>query len=97
MAHRIWKHVMPMSGEFTLDLPQGTRLLTVQRQYNNPVMWVAADPTVPRASRRFFAAMTGQDLPDDVINYVGTAVLMDGSYVVHILELVPKSDGEDVA
>lgn len=78
----IWKYPIPIQGEFTLNMPKGARVLTVQLQYGEPMIWMLVDLTVERHDRVFALVGTGYAVPAG--DYVGTFQLMGGNLVYHL-------------
>lgn len=82
---QIWKYDVPITGEFSLPLPLGAKVLTVQVQAGDPVLWALVDPDMHRKARRFSVVGTGN--PAEHIRaarYVGTFQL--GRFVWHVFE-----------
>lgn len=73
-----------MQHEFSLDLPSGAHVLTVQKQGDRPMLWASCESDAPREERRFIIAGTGRALPEHVGQYVGT--WQDDGYVWHLFE-----------
>lgn len=83
---RIWKY--PVKGpNFELAMPQGARVLTVQVQHGEPVLWALVDPEKPHARRAFLLIGTGHDFDATGLNYVGT--FQEGPFVWHLFEEPP--------
>jgi hypothetical protein len=79
----IWKYPIPMEDQFDLHVPEGGKLLAIQIQGVNPVMWFEVEQTHNPTERSFHIVGTGHHVPDDVI-YCGTFQL--GLFVWHIYE-----------
>jgi len=71
-----------------VDMPYGAVPRAVGVQGPDVVLWAEVLPTAPVRRRRFRLAKTGQDL-GTVVNhrYVGTVMLFDGGYVVHVYDV----------
>lgn len=84
MSAQVWKYPLKAAGENVLEMPYGAEVLAVQPQAGVLVMlWAEVNTTAPMVTRRFFVAMTGQDLPVGR-KYVGTAQI--NWLVVHVFE-----------
>ena len=84
----IWK--FGLSESCTVEMPKGARILTVREQGNDVALWVEVDPKAPREKREFRLFGTGFELPGNkLMNYLGTAMLMGGSLVLHAYEILP--------
>lgn len=83
----IWKFVLSIDDEFTIDLPIGSKSLTVQMQNNRPCLWVLVpDTNVDKIPRKFVVLGTGNPIEHDLkrLNYIGT--FQSGEYVWHLFE-----------
>ena len=78
----IWKYEVPVTDEFTIELPNAFRVLTVQTQRGVPQLWVLVDPdaefTVPQ---RFWLVGTGHPITHGG-DYIGTFQI--GTFVFHL-------------
>ena len=83
----IWKYKLAV-GLIGIEIPAGAKVLSVQEQDNEPVMWLEVDPSSPLKTRFFTGAMTGVQLPSVCVQgkYLGTCLLNGGTFVVHIYE-----------
>jgi len=75
-------------GEFTVEMPANSQVLTVQAQYNSAFIWALVDTdNLPIITRRFFSVPTGGNWtghPHYI--YVGTFQLEGGTLVFHLFE-----------
>ena len=69
-----------------IQMPVGAKILCVQDQYNTPTLWAEVDIYQPTENRVFSLILTGEDFETTYKTYIGTCVLDQGSYVVHIYE-----------
>jgi hypothetical protein len=81
----VYKYQLPTEDYATLTMPMSAELLTVGAQKNQLVLWARVDTEAPPEQRRFRIAGTGHPKVDG--EYVGTAQLHEGSFVVHVFEL----------
>ena len=86
----IWKYPIPIQDKFILSVPKGARVLAVQTQYGEPMIWMLVDPTVEKCDMRFTLVGTGHSVPAD--KYIGTFQFMGGNLVFHLF--VESSDGQ---
>lgn len=91
MKRAVWKWEIPLRTVFTLDLPRGAELLTVQTQYaggpgETPALWALVDPDAPTETRCFQLVGTGHRELGEERRYVGTFQLTGGSLVCHVFE-----------
>lgn len=90
----IYKYSIPIEDEFTLDLPDGARILCVQTQHDAPQLWAVVDPEAQRITRRFAIRGTGHPVDEALADigmsstYRGTFQLRNGSLVFHLFERV---------
>jgi len=49
----VFKYSVPVEDYFSLDLPKGARIFTVQTQYSEPQLWALVDKEAPLKSEIF--------------------------------------------
>jgi hypothetical protein len=88
---KIFKYWFREPCENVVELPVGAAIISIGTQvimHESVVcFWAIVDPNAPLEQRRFFVAMTGQELPADVeivTHYLGTAHLFGGQIVAHV-------------
>jgi len=85
---RVFKYAVPANDEFTLSMPTGARLLSVQSQLGEPFLWALVDDAAETATRKFALRGTGHDaegLEGSV--FVGTFQLANGRLIFHLFDL----------
>ena len=88
---RIMKYlVAPNDDDWRyIEMPEGSRILAVQEQYNKPALWTLSNAeeskTVRRAFRAFFTGKIYVGDPEE-LEYLGTVQLDLGTLVVHVFE-----------
>lgn len=85
----IWKRVLDGVDEQEIEVPAGARMLCAREQNEKICVWFRCnpDPAIARVKRTIVIAGTGQAAPEYLdANYLGTAVLYDGSLVFHVFE-----------
>ena len=87
MSFTIWKYPVSL-GEFKVDMPQGAKILDVQIQGNDPVIWAIVEPDNIIVKYHFFALPTGGeiDVPPPISKHIGTFQLPNG-LVFHLFYL----------
>ncbi len=69
----------------TFDIPQGAKLLSLQVQAGKPVLYFEVESRNPTRRQDFLLVETGATIPPGVrLKYIGTVVLRDDSYVIHV-------------
>lgn len=78
-------------GSKTIVLPKGAKILCAKAQSNTPHIWalVDTDPSVPSELRELLVVESGRMPVPPGNNYLGTCLLDDGRYVVHVFEILP--------
>lgn len=84
----IWKYNVLMAVQFKLELPEKSRVLSVQMQDEAPCMWVRVDTERPLEVRQFAIVGTGNAVPDGYTEHLGT--WQQGRFVFHLFEPIPK-------
>lgn len=89
MSKTIWKFDIPFQDEFTLQMPMGAELLTIQTQHNFPKIWAIVEPNATVDNRTFRTIGTGHFMPEGKIGiYIGTYQIHQGDLVFHVFEIV---------
>jgi hypothetical protein len=78
----IWKFKLK-GADNEFDAPAGARPLCTQIQ-DGPVVWLECERSAPPSKHRLRAFATGQNIPDDAGDYVGTLQFEDGRLILHI-------------
>ena len=91
MALTIWKYKIPLTDEFSLDMPGDPQMLTVQVQPQQGIMlWALVDPRRSNQTRHFRLAGTGHPIdyePHD-LRFVGSFQLEEGALIFHLFEVL---------
>lgn len=87
---KVFKYELPVDDYFTLSLPKGAQVLSVQAQGNKPCLWALVDPDAPTEERQFRFAGTGHSIKEDPgrLEFVSTFQTHGGSLVFHIFEVL---------
>ncbi len=94
----IHKYRLPVdAGErrVGIEMPQGATPLHVSAQQRGAgveeaFLWALVDPSQPSESFPLWLALTGAPLPEGLGEHLGTAVMYDGTFVVHVFEGRPN-------
>ena len=98
LKRTVWKFEIPMEAEglgvhwearFTIKMPVGAEILTVQVQGSKPVLWAKVDPECNVQDQAFILVGTGHPMPiqeTDLVEYVDTFQLADGGLVFHLFK-----------
>lgn len=84
-------------GQVDLELPSGAFVLTCDVQYDSIIVWIVVDTEVKTIQRiRFHKVYTGSKFDRIPGRFVGTTLLYDGTFVVHVFQsrLVETMDGK---
>lgn len=84
----IYKYsVLIDAPKFSLDLPAGSKVLSVQKQGDTWQMWVFLNPTYPMRKYRFRIFGTGHPITEDPASLTHIETVQDGEFVRHIFQL----------
>ena len=84
IERRIWKFPIPAADGFSIFMPAGAHLLTVQTQGDAAYVWAVVDPAALMEEVAFVLVGTGHALREPLGEYVGTVQLFDGRFVGHL-------------
>lgn len=99
----IYKYVLPIQDRFTLELPKGTLILSLQTQNNLPCIWALVEKDcTEKVTRSFSTEATGTEIKIEEgksKEYIGTYQVPTSShhsapiFVGHVFEIItfPKS------
>ena len=93
----IWKYAVTNLSRFAVSVPAGARILAVQKQRNQPQMWMLVDPEAPQEERMFRILGTGHWYPAEQVEswtYYGTFQTREGDFVWHLFEEVADASTE---
>lgn len=91
----IWKYRVSLShSQFSIEMPKGARLLSVQVQGGHPQLWALVDSEVEQESRQFLMAGTGHQGPGSGWDHVGTFQLFKGGFVGHLFVQTARESSE---
>ncbi|MDP3703094.1 MAG: hypothetical protein Q8R78_01720 [Candidatus Omnitrophota bacterium] len=83
----VWKYPIPVAGLFTLEMPAGAEVLSVQIQRGNPMLWTLVETDFPKRERAFRIVGTGHELLNaNELEFRGTFQVRDESEVFHLFE-----------
>jgi hypothetical protein len=84
---KIYKYPVPVKDEFTVPLPVGAKVLSVQMQRRQPTIWALVETEAALQERRFAVRGTGHDAEGlQFEKYIGTWQMHDGDLVFHLFE-----------
>jgi hypothetical protein len=83
----IYKYPLEINDNIALDLPKGAKVLSIGNQNNIPCLWALVDPAKPKEKRRFRVLQTGQSVKGDIGTFIGTVLLNNGHFVIHVFEV----------
>lgn len=81
---RVWKYLLTVTGQNTIEMPIGSQVLSTQFQDNILCLWVKASDEVDKEERLFYVLGTGWEIPDDCKDFIGT--VQDRDLVWHVFE-----------
>ena len=85
----IYKYPLIVGGENIIGMPSGAKVLDVQSQRGELVLWAIVDLQNPFEARHFDVIGTGFSLPDEADQYIASVQL--GPLVWHVFELKGQS------
>lgn len=73
----IYKYEIELCGETYIKLPNGYKILSFQKQFNEMFIWVEIDTdNISNClSTKFILIGTGYNIPTDAHEYIGTVVM----------------------
>lgn len=88
MSKKVYKYEIPAEDTFTMGLPAGSQVLTIQMQHGKPYIWVLLNDQDEWEERRFRLAGTGHIIDEENLDYVGTFQMHGGNLGFHLFEII---------
>lgn len=82
----IWRFTLNLTRN-TLEIPKGAKAISVNARYGKICLWMEVDKTQPLEKREFIVVKTGQDLPDDEKQFIGTVLVDSAATGLHVYEV----------
>lgn len=80
----IWKYQLKETDN-VFKVPKGSKILTCQVQYNEPVVWILVDDKVLENIVAYFKiSFTGHEADVDGLDYISTLQYHNGDLVAHV-------------
>lgn len=90
----IYKYTL--QPDIVLELHQGSVLLSIREQHQQPQAWFLCNTSRPKVKRRFVSFGTGHEIPADMhLEPVGSFHLGGGALVFHVFETPYKEENSD--
>lgn len=83
----VYRYPIPLTDSFSLDLPAGAEILSIQAQHGEPQLWALVNPSAPTETRVFRLAGTGEAIRESALRFVATFQIHGGSRVCHVFEI----------
>ena len=84
----IYKYPIQMKDQFTIEMPYGAQVLSVQTQRETPCIWALVDSDNWPEKRPFALRGTGHDCSGlNEARFVGTFQLHGGALVFHLFDV----------
>lgn len=87
MPNVIYKYALTIATETDIVMPKGARLLSVQVQRGEPMVWAIVDHSQRTVRRRLSVRETGNPLEDAFSGaFIGTIQMYGGAIVFHVFD-----------
>lgn len=83
----IYKYQINVTDLFSIKLPVGYEVLSIQVQDDVPFMWCKINEGAPTENVYFSVVGTGHQIPPVSKKYLGTFQLNNGRFVGHLFEV----------
>ena len=95
MAETVYKYLLPGNanefGEFKVSLPIESKVIHVDIQNGQRVLWAQVNNKAPLVDRRVVVVGTGRIGPDDLPNLDHVSTFFEGPFVWHVF-VGPEDD-----
>ncbi len=87
---KIWKYKLEIAQFQSIEMPEGSRILTLQMQMNIPCIWASVIPDQKKVKVKIMTVGTGQRFnADNLDRYIGTYQFKKDLTVYHVFTLKP--------
>lgn len=83
---KVFKYSLNMNKFQVIEMPARSEILCTNSQGEHANLWALTTKFNPE-KRYFRTARTGHPINHDIIKYIGTCFLMDGSCILHVFEI----------
>lgn len=83
---RVLKFAFRIEDDVKIQMPVGARILHANVQHGVPCVWALGDLAGPYCERHLQIVGTGNPLPAELGQYVGTFMMYDGALVWHVFD-----------
>lgn len=86
----VWKYTLKIDDYDEFEMPVGSKILSVGEQDNKLVMWVEVNDDIrcKKEVRKFRLAGTGHIINEIYTHFIGSVLMMNGVFVVHVFEIL---------
>jgi len=84
---RIWKWTLKVNNQQKISMPAGAKPLSVQIQHGGLQLWALCDENAQRVERTIAIYETGESIPDEPGEFIGTFQAGGGGLVFHVFDL----------
>jgi len=76
--------------DIVIEMPVGSKILSVNNQYDYPVIWALVDEEIKHTEGRHIVYyLTGEKFEIDSEHiFIGTCLFDNGSFIIHVFEKV---------
>ena len=83
----IWKFPLKMVENQSVEMPSDAKILSVQIQFEEPMMWCLVEPDKPKIFREIRIIGTGNEIERQFEGiYIDTIKVSGGNYIFHIFD-----------
>ena len=79
----IYKQELTTYGQQVVNLPVDAHIIHIDTQRGYPCMWYTCYSDSEKVLRKVYCLYTGEDIPDEPMDYLGTVLLENGELVLH--------------
>ena len=85
----IWKYEVPIKDSFSVQIPEGGKILFLQTQKGTSCIWILVDQSKRNEQRNFRYFGTGfpiENIMETNLLYIGSVLIQDEVLVFHLFE-----------
>jgi len=84
---KVYKYDLSITDLQEISMPKGSKILTLQVQFDNPKIWALVNDNEPELEARQIRIYgTGHSITGNTDAYIGSFVIREGAFVGHAFE-----------
>jgi len=84
---KVFKYQLKFEDYIQIEVPNDYKILSASIQHGIPCIWILVDPNNISVTLNLRMAGTGHPISDEIVRFIDTIELDNGSLIFHIFEI----------